>query len=239
MVNDFVFELGCEELPSGSVWPLADELANNLLAALDKAQLTYGEVMRFATPRRIAIVICDLQSEQKSQSITRKGPAFIAAFDKEGKPTPALTGFAKSCNVEVNQLTRINTDKGDWMVYETNAAGSKTKNILPALVSQSLASLSIAKPMRWGSGDEEFARPVHWVMMLYGNEVIEHDIFGIKTSNQSRGHRFHHPDCLIITAAKEYEKSCKKRLLLLILPNVVRSLRIRLKNWRPPVTQLL
>lgn len=214
MVNDFIFELGCEELPSGAVWPLADEFANQLLAALDKAQLSYGEVKRFATPRRLAIVICELQAEQASQSVTRRGPAAVAAYDQEGKPTPALLGFAKSCGVDVGQLERLETDKGDWMVCETRSSGRQTKQLLPAMVSQCLASLPIAKPMRWGSSDAEFARPVHWAVMLYGNEVIDHELLGVKTGRQSRGHRFHHPQEITITCAQNYESQLRESFVI-------------------------
>lgn len=214
MVNDFIFELGCEELPSGAVWPLADEFAKHLLAALDKAQLSYGEVKRFATPRRIALVIHHLQAEQQSQTITRRGPAAIAAYDKEGKPTPALLGFAKSCGVELAQLSQIATDKGDWIVCETQSSGNKTKDLLPGLVSQSLAALPIAKPMRWGSGDDEFARPVHWAVLLYGNEVLTHQLLGIHTGRESRGHRFHHPQAITIESAQRYEAQMKEGLVI-------------------------
>ncbi|WP_058534786.1 glycine--tRNA ligase subunit beta [Legionella saoudiensis] len=213
MVNDFIFELGCEELPSGSVWPLADEFANQLLAALDKAQLSYGQVKRFATPRRIALIIQDLQAEQKSQLVTRRGPAVAAAY-KDGKPAPALLGFAKSCGVELEQLSRIATDKGDWIIYESHSDGKKTTQLLPELVSQALAALPIAKPMRWGDGDEEFARPVHWAVMLYGDEVIEHQLLGIKTGRHSRGHRFHHPQPIEITSAQSYEAQMREGLVL-------------------------
>lgn len=204
MSNDFIFELGCEELPSGAVWPLADEFANHMVAALDKAQLTYGEVKRFATPRRFALIVHNLQAEQQSQTVVRRGPAAIAAYDKEGKPTPALMGFAKSCGVDVDALTRIQTDKGDWIVYESQSEGSKTKDLLPNLVTQSLAALPIAKPMRWGAGDDEFARPVHWAVMLYGDDVIDHKIFGVQTGRNSKGHRFHHPEDIIISSAQTY-----------------------------------
>lgn len=205
MVNDFIFELGCEELPSGAVWPLADEFANNLLAALDKAQLSYGEVKRFATPRRLALVIYDLQAEQAAQSVTRKGPAVVAAYDQEGNPMPALLGFAKSCGVSHDQLKRVQTDKGEWVVYDTQTEGLATKALLPELVRQSLALLAIAKPMRWGSSDEAFARPVHWAVMMYGGSLIECSILGVSTGSLSRGHRFHHPESISINTAKSYE----------------------------------
>ncbi|MBI2786510.1 MAG: glycine--tRNA ligase subunit beta [Legionella longbeachae] len=214
MVNDFIFELGCEELPSRSVKVLADELAKQLLAALDKAQLTYATVKRYATPRRIAIAIFGLQVEQKSQNVTRRGPALAAAYDKEGKATPALLGFAKSCGVDVAQLSRLETDKGAWMVYEMQSQGNKTKDILPALISQSLAALPIAKPMRWGARDDEFARPVHWCVMIYGNELIEHSLLGINTGRNSRGHRFHHSQEIAIESAQSYESQMKNAFVI-------------------------
>jgi glycyl-tRNA synthetase beta chain len=214
MVNDFIFELGCEELPSAAVWPLADELANQLIAALDKAQLSHGEVKPFATPRRLAVIIRDLQAEQESQRVTRRGPAAVAAYDAEGKPTAALIGFAKSCGVAVEQLIKIETDKGDWMGYERHNSGRAAKELLPILISQCLASLPISKPMRWGSGDNEFVRPVHWAVMLYGNEVIECQLLGVKTGRESLGHRFHHPQEITINSAQSYESQLHEAFVI-------------------------
>lgn len=214
MNKDFLFELGCEELPSGAVWPLADEFANLMLAFLDKAQLTYGQVKRFATPRRFALIIEDLQEEQKSQLLTRRGPAASAAYNSEGKPTPALLGFAKSCNVGLEQLSQIKTEKGDWIICETQSSGKKTKDLLAEAVSQTLAALPIVKPMRWGAGDDEFARPVHWVVMLYGNELIDHEVLGVKTGLQSRGHRFHSPQPITLLSAQSYETQMKDNFVL-------------------------
>jgi glycyl-tRNA synthetase beta chain len=205
MANDFLFELGCEELPSAAVWPLADTLAANLAAALDKAQIAYGEVRRFATPRRMAIFIADLQDEQPSQIVSRRGPAVVAAYNAEGHATPALLGFAKSCGVAVSDLTINKTDKGEWLVHESKTQGAKTKDILPAMINQALANLPISKPMRWGNGDAEFARPVHWAVLLFADEVISCEILGVKTSANSFGHRFHHPQAIKIDQAKNYE----------------------------------
>ena len=214
MVNDLIFELGCEELPSGAVWPLADEFANQLLAALDIAQLTYGEVRRYATPRRLALVIRDLQAEQASQTITRRGPAAVAAYDAEGKPTQALVGFAKSCGVDIEALSRISTDKGDWIVCEMHSSGKNSAELLPSLITESLANLPIAKPMRWGAGDEEFARPVHWAVLVYGNQVIDCQILGVQSGRLSRGHRFHHPHEIPIDTAQNYEASMMKAYVI-------------------------
>ncbi|MDI9819408.1 MULTISPECIES: glycine--tRNA ligase subunit beta [unclassified Legionella] len=205
MVNDFLFELGCEELPSGAVWPLAEALTSNLLALLDKAEIGYGKVKSFATPRRLAILITDMQENQPSQIVSRRGPALAAAYTAEGQPTPALSGFAKSCGAALEQLKISKTDKGEWLIYETCREGAKTKEVLPTFILQALHALPIAKPMRWGSGDAEFARPVHWAVMLWGEELIDGDIFGVKTGRYSYGHRFHHPQSIEIDKAQDYE----------------------------------
>lgn len=214
MVQDFIFELGCEELPSAAVWPLAHELANQFKAVLDRAQLQYDEVKPFATPRRLAFTVSNLQAQQASSTTVRKGPAVIAAYDKEGNPTNALSGFAKSCGVNVDELRRIETDKGDWMVCELQNTGRPTSELLPELIDIAIAALSIAKPMRWGDGDDEFARPVHWAVMLYGDEVVNHQILGIKTSRFSRGHRFHHPEEISINSAQSYESQLQEAFVV-------------------------
>ena len=210
MANDFIFELGCEELPSAAVLLLAEELTKELLSGLDKLQLQYGEVRHYATPRRIAVTIANLQAEQESQTIVKRGPAVKAAFDADNKPTPALLGFAKSCDVEIAQLKRINTEKGEWMVYESETAGKPIKEIMPALLHEALAALPITKPMRWGRGDDAFARPVHWALLMYANEVLPCQILGVMTGNTTRGHRFHHPDAIIIESTQSYEEQLKK-----------------------------
>jgi glycyl-tRNA synthetase beta chain len=214
MVNDFIFELGCEELPSRAVWPLASELANGIRAGLDKVQLSYAQIHCFATPRRLAVLVHELQEAQANQTVTRRGPAEAAAFDKEGNPTAALLGFATSCGVAVDQLSTLRTEKGAWMVYETVQKGGAAKTVLPQLVKQALAQLPIAKPMRWGNGDETFARPVHWVVMLYGNEVLHDKVLGVVTGRHSRGHRFHSPQEFSVISAKTYEQQLKEAFVL-------------------------
>ncbi|CEK09847.1 glycine--tRNA ligase subunit beta [Legionella hackeliae] len=214
MVNDFLFELGCEELPSGAVWPLTEALTANLLQALEKAQISYGKVHSFATPRRLAVLITQLQEEQPSQTVSRRGPAVAAAYAPDGQPTPALLGFAKSCGVEVEALSVSKTDKGEWLAYESTSEGAKTKDLMPELVHQAIANLPIPKPMRWGDGDAEFARPVHWAVLLYGNEVIKTNILGVETGRKTYGHRFHHPQAIEITAPKDYESLLQQAFVI-------------------------
>ncbi|MGQ3892476.1 glycine--tRNA ligase subunit beta [Legionella sp. CNM-4043-24] len=207
MVNDFLFELGCEELPSGAVKPLAEALQASLIASLDKAQLAYESIRYFAAPRRLAIQISGLQAEQASQTQQRRGPALAAAYDAGGQPTPALKGFARSCGVELDALSVQKTDKGEWLVYDFVSSGVKSRDLLPGMVQQAIASLPISKPMRWGSGDVEFVRPVHWAVMLLGDEVLDCEILGLKAGNLTRGHRFHAPENRVISHPRDYENT--------------------------------
>ncbi|MBA3537732.1 MAG: glycine--tRNA ligase subunit beta [Tatlockia sp.] len=209
MANDFLFELGCEELPSGSVSVLAEALAVNVRAALDKAQIPYGQLRSFATPRRLALYIKNLATEQPNQTQTRRGPALIAAYDAKGQPTPALSGFAKSCNVAPEDLTVIKTEKGDWLVHEAKTQGAKTADLLAPMITQALAALPIVKQMRWGKGDLEFVRPVHWAIMLFDEALIDCELLGVKTGRHSYGHRFHHPQAVEINKAENYENLLK------------------------------
>ena len=206
MLNDLLFEIGTEELPSAAVWPLADALANNITTLLSEAKLSFGEVRRFATPRRIAFLIHDVQVSQESQSISRRGPACASASDAEGNPLPSLLGFAASCGVSVSDLSTTKTDKGEWWIYEAMRPGSHLRELLPAMIHQALTSLAIPKPMRWGSGDDLFVRPVHWAVLLLGDEIINTRIFGIETGRQSFGHRFHHPEAIEIKTPRDYER---------------------------------
>lgn len=205
MVNDFLFELGCEELPSGSVLNLAVALAANIKEALDKAHLQYNQIKPFATPRRLAVLITELQEEQPSQTQSRRGPAFAAAYDCQGKPTPALLGFAKSCGVDVKELIVSRTDKGEWISYDSISQAVKTSSLLPMICKQALQSLPISKPMRWGEGKDEFVRPVHWAVMLYGEQVLSTDLLGVCSDQITYGHRFHHPRAIKVTHPKHYE----------------------------------
>ena len=214
MVRDFIFELGCEELPSASVSTLSKALEQELVALLDKVKLSYAAIKSFATPRRIAVLIIDLQSAQASQVIVKRGPALNAAYDSQAKPSQALLGFAKSCGAELSDLRTLSTEKGEWIVYESETPGLDAEILIPELMRQALSKLPLTKPMRWGEGNFEFARPVQWVLMMLGEQAVAADFFGIRSGNQSRGHRFHHPKPLTILNPKTYEKQLKEAFVI-------------------------
>lgn len=209
MMNDFLFELGCEELPSKAVKTLSLSLQTFMTAALAARQWEYQSLRVFATPRRLAVLITGLCENAPVQTQIRRGPSRAAAFDEAGNPTKALLGFMRSCNAEIPQLKEVETDKGIWMEYTQSLPQLTVTHAMPALIIEALAALPITKPMRWGSSAIEFVRPVHWIVMLYADQVVEATVFGIKAGQTTYGHRFHHPQACLIASAAAYESLLK------------------------------
>ncbi|MGO1502607.1 MAG: glycine--tRNA ligase subunit beta [Marinobacter sp.] len=203
--QDFLVELGVEELPSKALKPLSDAFTQGIAKGLEGAGIEFGKVEAFAAPRRLAVRIRDLADAQPDKPVEKRGPAVKAAFDDSGNPTRALTGFATSLGVTPDHLDTLETDKGAWLVYRTIEQGKPTVDLMPGLVERSLASLPIPKRMRWGAHRTEFVRPVHWLIMLFGNKVIDAPIMGLTPSNKTCGHRFHCPKTLIIPTPADYE----------------------------------
>ncbi|WP_286221289.1 glycine--tRNA ligase subunit beta [Marinobacter apostichopi] len=208
--QDFLVELGTEELPPKALKPLSDAFTQGIAKGLEDAGIDFGKVEAFAAPRRLAVRIRNLADAQPDKPVEKRGPAVKAAFDDAGNPTRALTGFATSLGVTPDQLDTLETDKGAWVVYRTVEQGKPTVDLLPELVDQSLAALPIPKRMRWGAHRTEFVRPVHWVIMLFGNKVIDTPIMGLKPGNKTQGHRFHCPKTLIVPTPSDYEVVLKQ-----------------------------
>ncbi len=204
-VNDLLVELGTEELPPTALSKLSSNFTSGIVGGLKKAGFELGLYQSFATPRRLAVLIKDVNAQQADKTNTRRGPAVEAAFDGEGNPTPAANGFARSCGVEVGDLERLETDKGIWLVFEQIQKGKNISEVLAQVVSESLAKLPIPKRMRWGDRSEEFVRPVHWLVMMHGERVIEGEVLGLVAGDQTYGHRFHHPEAITLTRPSEYE----------------------------------
>ena len=202
---DFLVELGTEELPPKALSKLCAAFAKHIVESLDKAELTYSNVETFATPRRLAVKIANLATQQRDKASERKGPAVQAAFKEDGCPTPAAEGFAKSCGVSVSELETQETNKGAWLVFKNNVPGKKTETLLPAIVEESLKKLPIPKRMRWGNRQAQFVRPAHWLVMLLGNDIIDCEILELKSGRTTKGHRFHKPDLIEIPNPEDYE----------------------------------
>lgn len=211
LAHEFLVEIGTEELPPKALKNLSEAFANGIVEGLKTAELSMGKVQVYATPRRLAVQISDLQAKQADKMIERKGPAKQAAFDAAGQPTKALQGFARSCGAEVSALSEIETDKGTWMVYYAQQDGQLASALLPEIVQQSLAKLPIPKRMRWGASNVEFVRPVHWVLMLLDETIVPATILGHETGRITYGHRFHAPQAISITRPGDYEAALRNQ----------------------------
>lgn len=188
--QNFLVEIGTEELPPKALKTLATSFADNVEVELNQAGLTFDKIEWFAAPRRLAVKVLNLATQQPSKEIEKRGPAVSAAFDTEGKPTKAAEGWARGCGITVEQAERIATDKGEWLVHRAKIEGQPTKNLLNDIVANALAKLPIPKPMRWADKTVQFIRPVHTVTMLLGDELIEGEILGVASARTIRGHRF-------------------------------------------------
>ncbi len=202
--QDLLFELGTEELPPKSLLTLRNALKEGVAAGLKKAGLDHGEVIAYATPRRLTLWIKDLATAQPDRTVERRGPAVKAAYQADGSPSKAAEGFARSCGVSLEQMGTIKTDKGEWLAWSENKTGEATEQLIGDIINQSLAALPIAKRMRWGSGSTEFVRPVKWVVLLFGKEVIDSPILDCTPNRYSRGHRFHAPEPINICEPGSY-----------------------------------
>ncbi|MDG2962374.1 glycine--tRNA ligase subunit beta [Exercitatus varius] len=188
--QNFLAEIGTEELPPKALKKLAAAFAENVENELNQASLSFDKVEWYAAPRRLAVKVLNLATSQPSKEIEKRGPAVSAAFDAEGNPTKAAEGWARGCGITVDQAERLATDKGEWLVHRARIEGQPTKNLMLDIVARSLANLPIPKTMRWGDKTEQFVRPVHTVTLLLGGELIEGEILGIASGRTIRGHRF-------------------------------------------------
>ena len=209
--QNFLAEIGTEELPPKALKKLATAFAENVEAELNQAGLSFDKVEWFAAPRRLAVKVLGLATAQPSKEVEKRGPAVSAAFDAEGKPTKAAEGWAKGCGISVEQAERIATDKGEWLVHRAVIEGQPTKNLLVGIISQALAKLPIPKTMRWGDKTEQFVRPVHTVTLLLGDELIEGEILGVASGTTVRGHRFLGEREFQISHADQYPALLKEK----------------------------
>lgn len=209
--HDFLLEIGTEELPPRSLHTLERALVANLATGLDKAGLAHGELTGYSSPRRLAVWVKRLANRQPEQHLRRKGPPLAAAFDATGAPTRAATAFAESCGVRIESLERQEEGKGTFLFYVGTRAGERTVDLLPGIVQAALDALPIPRRMHWGSGTALFVRPVHWLLMLFGQDVVPATLLETPAGHSTYGHRFHAPKALRITSAGSYERTLRER----------------------------
>ncbi len=202
-----LIEIGTEELPPTAVKNLGETFASIVSRQLDDAGFAFDSSHAYFTPRRLAVMLNNLSNTQPNQTIERKGPALQAAFDEDGNPTKAAIGFAKSCGIEIEHLERQETDKGSWLYFKSDLPGKTIQEVIPEIVNRALKELPIPRPMRWGNSDIEFVRPIHWVVMMYGEQTISREVKGVISANKTYGHRFHAPGEIILKHADQYTQA--------------------------------
>lgn len=201
--KSLLIELGTEELPPKALDELSQAFLEGIVLALGKRgiEASLDQARAYCTPRRLAVLVPAVVATQPDQHVERRGPAVNAAVDAQGQPSKALLGFAQSCGVEVAQLEKQETDKGAWFVFRAVKPGQSLAALLPEIVEEALKALPIPRPMRWADHDYAFVRPVHWLVMLHGADIIDGQVLGLKSGRKSRGHRFMHPNPVHVTDA--------------------------------------
>src|ERR1700678_3064552 len=208
--QELLFELLTEELPPRTLAALSLALTAGVAKGLDTAGIPHGEVQGFATPRRLAVRVKKLAEHQPDKQVERRGPPLANSFDAQGAPTQPANAFAKNCGGPAAELAQVETDKGGWLVFRGTERGSATTALLGDIVNQAIAALPIAKRMRWGARTVEFVRPVHGVVLLYGETVIPAEVLGLETGRVTFGHRFHAPKPITLKSARGYESRLRR-----------------------------
>ena len=216
MSADFLVEIGTEELPPKVLRQLCDSFSEGITSRLSAEQLQFGEVTIYGAPRRLAVLIKDLETQTPDQDVVNWGPPAKVAFDSDGNPTRAAEAFAKKNSVELSALSGLvkNDGQQDKLCVRKTAVGSPTETLLGDIINQSLAALPIPKPMRWGKSRQEFVRPVQWAVVLFDNKTISTNILGIESSNISRGHRFHSQGDILIESPASYKETLHKAFVI-------------------------
>lgn len=203
---DFLFELGTEELPAGALKSMVTALEQHIVAGLLEKGLAHGEVRRFATPRRLAVVVTEVVTQAQDERVQVAGPPLASAKNEAGEWSPAALGFAKKQGVAPEELIEINDPKGPRLGLLRVEKGAQAIDVLPEIIANAVAAIPISKRMRWGRERHEFLRPVQWLVALLGDRVLPLELFGLSSARESRGHRFHHTEPVVISAASEYER---------------------------------
>ncbi|WP_105201198.1 MULTISPECIES: glycine--tRNA ligase subunit beta [unclassified Pseudoalteromonas] len=212
--QNLLVEIGTEELPPKSLRTLAEAFADGLKAQLEELALAHEGVQWYASPRRLGLMVLQLDGKQADKVVEKRGPAIQAAFDADGNPTKAAMGWARGCGIEVSEAGRHVTDKGEWLLHKAEVAGQPVQELIVDAVNAALAKLPIPKPMRWGANKTQFIRPVHTATVFYGDSLIAGEILGKQVANQLQGHRFHHPEKVTINNANEALEQLKKAYVI-------------------------
>mgnify|MGYP001221677545 FL=1 len=214
MSNELLFEIGTEEIPAGFLSKAVVDMEEMIRKALTEKRIAFESVHCLATPRRLVLHIADVAPKQADQIVEKMGPARKAAFDENGRPTKAALGFARGQGLEIAELETIRTDKGEYLCARKTIAGQPTADLLPDILKNFLVSIPFRKSMRWSAYDLRFARPIHWLLALYGGKIVPLKVEDIESGNTSRGHRFMSPEAFAVDGFEDYLAKARKHFVI-------------------------
>ena len=213
MAKEIFLEIGTEEIPAGFLPKAMADLERMIRKELDAARLEFAEIKTFATPRRLALAVSDVAEDQPTLRTEAMGPAKQIAYDADGNPTKAAIGFARGQKVDVADLKLVKTDKGEYLFIEKEEPGRPTTELLTGILQRMVAGLTFKKSMRWETLNIRFARPMHWIVALYGGEVVPLTHGNLTSGNKSRGHRFMAPQEFAVTGLADWLEGCRKHFV--------------------------
>jgi len=193
-IDNLLIELGTEELPPKALKALRDSFKSGIQAGLESAELSFESIEAYATPRRLAVLVNQVETEQQDKVVEKRGPAVNVAFDDAGNPTKAAEGWARSNGITVDQAERLKTDKGEWLLHNATVKGQPLTQLAQGFIESAIKTLPIPKPMRWGDSTAQFIRPVHTLTVMLGSELIDAEVLETKSARFIQGHRFHSPE---------------------------------------------
>ena len=209
-MKELLLEIGTEEIPAGFIPQALIDLESLAKKELEASRIDFNGIKTLGTPRRLVLVIESVSEKQRDEETKKIGPSKQSAFDEKGNPTKAAIGFAKSQSVPVESLTMIQTEKGEYVCAVKKEPGRPTSEILSSLLPKCIFSIPFQKSMRWADVPIRFARPIHWILALFGGEVIPFEVGNIRSGNITYGHRFMHPDYFPVKDFQSYLQKARE-----------------------------
>lgn len=213
-MKELFLEIGTEEIPAGFIAPALGNMESLIAKELSEARIGYGEIKTVGTPRRLVLTVTDMEEKQKDILVENQGPAKKVAFDEEGKPTKAMEGFARGQGLPLDKIEVRETPKGEYLYAVKESKGVETASLLPSILENIVASIPFKKSMRWKDLDVAYARPVHWIVGLFGGEKINFTFGDVHSGNISRGHRFHAPAEFEVNSFNDYTEKCRSAFVI-------------------------
>ncbi|MCX7982802.1 MAG: glycine--tRNA ligase subunit beta [Syntrophales bacterium] len=214
MGKELLLEIGTEEIPAAFLPKAMEAMAETIKRAFREGRISHGDVITMSTPRRLILCVKDVAEKQEDQVVEKLGPAKAVAFDEKGEPTKAARGFASSQGLEVKDLLVVKTEKGEYVCARKTLSGVATASLLPDMLKELILSLPFPKSMRWGNFNIRFARPIHWILALFGGEIVSFSLEYVKSGNESRGHRFMSPHTFEVVDFNDYLKKTKANYVI-------------------------